>query len=93
MSQKIRIPLIKPYVGVEELEAIKKVLESGYLTQGSRVKEFEKKFAEYVGIKYALATTSCTTALELALLCLHAYRRLVERRHDHAAPDSATRNG
>jgi len=70
LSQKIRIPLIKPYVGVEELEAIKKVLESGYLTQGSRVKEFEKKFAEYVGIKYALATTSCTTALELALLAL-----------------------
>lgn len=65
-----KISLMKPYVGREELEAIKKVLDSGYMTEGPVTKEFEEKFASYVGAKHGIATTSCTTALELALKVL-----------------------
>jgi perosamine synthetase len=61
---------MKPFVGDEEIEEIKKVLESGYLAQGPKVREFESLFADYVGVKHAVATTSCTTALELALKTL-----------------------
>jgi len=50
-----------------ELEAIKKVLESGWWAQGSKVKEFEDKYAKFVGAKYAVATNSCTAALDIAV--------------------------
>jgi perosamine synthetase len=64
-----RIPLHKPQntVGSEVLEAIREVLESGWLTQGPKTVEFEKVFADYVGSKYGIATSSCTSALYLAL--------------------------
>jgi len=68
---KKRIKLIEPYVGNEELRLIKKVLESGWLTEGPMTKEFEARVAEFTGAKYAIATTNCTTALELALRALH----------------------
>lgn len=51
----------------EELEAIKEVLDSGWWAQGAKVKEFEEKFAESVGAKYAVATNSCTSALDIAV--------------------------
>jgi len=62
-----KISLMRPLVGEEEISAIKEVLDSGFLTEGPKVAEFEKAFASYVGAKHAIATTSCTTALELAL--------------------------
>ena len=55
------IPLIKPFVGEEELMKIKEVLDSGYLTEGSVTEEFEKKFANYVGAKYAVAVCNATS--------------------------------
>ncbi|SMF75610.1 DegT/DnrJ/EryC1/StrS family aminotransferase [Pseudobacteriovorax antillogorgiicola] len=64
------IPITKPYLGVEEIEAVQKPFETGWLTQGPLVKEFEQKFAEAVGAKYAICTTSCTTALFLSLRIL-----------------------
>jgi len=64
------IRLAKPMVGDEELHAIKKVLDSGFLTEGPVTAEFERRVASYVGCKYAIATTSCSTALELALRTL-----------------------
>lgn len=67
---RFRIPLIRPAVGSEELEAVKRVFESGMLTQGEETLKFEKEFAEFLGMKYGIATTSCTTALHLALVCL-----------------------
>jgi len=62
------ISIAKPLVGKEEKQAVMKVIESGMIACGPRVEEFEKQFAAFVGTKYAVATTSGTTALHLALL-------------------------
>ena len=64
----VKIPLLRPYFDFEEREEIKRVLDSGWVSQGPKVKEFEDKIAEYLGIKYAIAVTNCTSALHLALL-------------------------
>lgn len=63
-----KIPISIPSFGVEEFEAIKKPLLSGWITQGEFVREFEERFALMHETKYAIATTSCTTALHLMLL-------------------------
>lgn len=62
------VPVARPCVGPEEEEAVCDVLRSGWLTQGPRVEEFEQRFAEYVGAEQAVAVSSCTTALHLALV-------------------------
>lgn len=64
------IPLAKPFLDKNELNEIRQVLSSGYLTQGPKTAEFEKRVAERIGSKYAFATSSCTTALHLALVVL-----------------------
>lgn len=69
-SNHRKIPIALPSIGEEEWLATKDVFESGWLTQGPKVKEFEQKFAEYHNARHALATTSCTTALHLALAAL-----------------------
>jgi perosamine synthetase len=65
---KRTIPIARPYVGREEEEAVVQSLRSGWLSQGPRVLEFEKQFAEFVGAKHAIAVSSCTTALHLAFI-------------------------
>jgi dTDP-4-amino-4,6-dideoxygalactose transaminase len=62
------IPLSKPFIGDNEKQAILEVLDSGMLAQGPRVASLEQKFAEVCGINAAVATSSGTTALHLALL-------------------------
>src|ERR671925_436568 len=62
------IPITKPTIGDEEIEATTKVLQSGWVSQGPYVAKFEQAFAVSVGAKYARAVSSCTTALHLALL-------------------------
>lgn len=62
------IPIAKPMIGPEEKQAVLDVLESGMLAQGPRVQEFEEAFADLCGVHYAVATSSGTTALQLALL-------------------------
>lgn len=64
------IPLAKPYFDMEELDEIKTVLDSGWVSQGPKVKEFEEKCANYLGVKYAVAVNNCTAALHLALLSI-----------------------
>lgn len=66
-----RIPLARPCVGKEELAAVGRVFKSGMLTEWAVTTEFEKAFARYLGAKHAIATSSCTTALDLALLALN----------------------
>lgn len=61
------IKLTVPYMGNDEISAVAEVIESGWLTQGERVEAFENAVAEYLGVKYAVATSSCTAALHLAL--------------------------
>jgi len=62
------IPIAKPYIGEGEKRAVMEVLDSGMLAQGKRVSELEDRFAELCGVNYAVATSSGTTALHLALL-------------------------
>ncbi|MBI5195846.1 MAG: DegT/DnrJ/EryC1/StrS family aminotransferase [Nitrospirae bacterium] len=63
----MNIPVSKPFFDREEEEAVAAVIRSGWVTQGPKVKEFEEKFAEYTGSKYAVAVTSCTAALHASL--------------------------
>jgi len=62
------IPVARPYFGQEEEQAVLEALRSGWVSQGPKVAEFEKRFAEYVGTKHAIAVSSCTTALHLAMV-------------------------
>jgi len=62
------IPIARPQMGEEEKQAVWAALESGALAQGQRVRQFEQGFAEFVGAAHAVATSSGTTALHLALL-------------------------
>jgi dTDP-4-amino-4,6-dideoxygalactose transaminase len=64
------IRLTVPSIEKDDLEVVQEVLTSGYLVQGARVAAFEKAVSEYVGTKYAVAVSSCTAALHLALLSL-----------------------
>lgn len=68
--EKKTIPLAVPEVGEEELLEIKKVFSTKFLTEGETTKEFEEKVAKYVGVKRAIAVTSCTTGLHSVLECL-----------------------
>ena len=71
MTRELRsIPIAAPSVGEEEWQALREPLESGWLTQGPKVAEFESAFAERHQVEHALAATSCTTALHLALAAL-----------------------
>jgi dTDP-4-amino-4,6-dideoxygalactose transaminase len=62
------IPVSKPYIGEAEKQAVMEVLDSGMLAQGPRTAKFEERFAQLCGVKHAIATSSGTTALHLALL-------------------------
>jgi dTDP-4-amino-4,6-dideoxygalactose transaminase len=62
------IPVTKAIFGEEEVEAVRRTLESGWVVQGPRVAEFESAWSTYTAAPYSRATTSCTTALHLALL-------------------------
>jgi dTDP-4-amino-4,6-dideoxygalactose transaminase len=66
-KDNMKIPFNKPYIGKEEIRAVKKTMKSGWLTSGPVTKEFEKQFAEYVGSKYAVYLSSCTIALQLSI--------------------------
>jgi perosamine synthetase len=63
----MEVPFARPSMRGGEVEALAEVIASGWVSQGPRVAAFEAAFAERVGAPEAVATTSCTTALQLAL--------------------------
>ena len=65
------IPIAKPMIGDEEKKAVLAVLESGMIVQGQKVKELEEKFAQYCGVKHAIAVSNGTAALHVALKALN----------------------
>lgn len=62
-----KIIQIEPSMGVEEKNELKSVIDSGWFTEAGKTKEFEKRFAEFVGSRYAIAVTSGTAGLFLGL--------------------------
>lgn len=66
----MKIPLHRPWFDEEEEKQLKEVLDSCWLTKGPKAAEFEKRCAEYLGIEHAIAVTSCTAALHLALIAI-----------------------
>lgn len=62
------IAIAKPYLTADEAQNAYDTILSGWVTQGPKVQEFEEKFAAYVGSKYAVALSNCTTALHLAMI-------------------------
>ncbi len=66
-----RVPFTRTQICEEACQAVQEVLGSGWVTSGQQVIEFEREFAAYVGARRAIAVSSCTAALELALRALH----------------------
>jgi dTDP-4-amino-4,6-dideoxygalactose transaminase len=62
------IPVMRPWLGQEEAAAAADAVASGWIAQGPRVREFEEAFAAAIGTPHAVAVSSCTAALHLALI-------------------------
>ncbi len=61
------IPLMCPWTGEQEKQAVADVMDSGWLTEGEKVREFEEAVAKYVGVKHAIAVPSCSVGRDLAV--------------------------
>lgn len=66
-----KIPLARPYIGKEEINAVSGVIRSGTLSLGPKLLEFEERFAEFIGTKYAIAVNSGTSGLHLCIKALN----------------------
>ncbi|HWE60776.1 MAG TPA: DegT/DnrJ/EryC1/StrS family aminotransferase, partial [Chloroflexota bacterium] len=66
-SGRVLIPITRPYITEDEVQAVAAVVRAGWLLQGPQVAAFEEALAYYVGARHAVATTNCSAALHLAL--------------------------
>ena len=64
------IPYGRQNITQEDIDAVIETLQSDYLTQGPKIKEFEDAFADYIGVKYTVAVSNGTAALHLCALAL-----------------------
>src|SRR6185503_1982191 len=87
------IPVAKPQLDEREVEAVRRVILSGWVTQGPEVAAFEREFAAAVGAPFATAVSNCTTALHLALLAVavEAGDEVVPVSHSFIATANAVR--
>ena len=69
-KMKINVPIAKTSLKVSEIQSVLEPLNSGWLVQGPKVAEFEKKWSNFTDAKHSVAVTSCTTALHLSLAAL-----------------------
>jgi dTDP-4-amino-4,6-dideoxygalactose transaminase len=67
----ITLPCLRPFGGEEEVQALREVIESGWWGKGAKVAEFEQKFAQMVGAKYAVAVTSATHGQDLVIKAMN----------------------
>jgi perosamine synthetase len=63
-----KIPIACPDIGEEEARAVYEVVKSGWISEGKKVQEFEKRFADYIGVRHAVACFNGTAALHIILL-------------------------
>jgi len=68
LDRRTTIPVMRPWLGREEAQALEEVISTGWIAQGPRVQAFEEAFAAAVGAAHAVAVSSCTTGLHLALV-------------------------
>jgi dTDP-4-amino-4,6-dideoxygalactose transaminase len=68
LDRRTTIPVMRPWLGREEAQALEEVISTGWIAQGPRVQAFEEAFASAVGAAHAVAVSSCTTGLHLALV-------------------------
>ncbi|MDQ3248289.1 MAG: DegT/DnrJ/EryC1/StrS family aminotransferase [Chloroflexota bacterium] len=66
----MRIPITKTVFGPEEMAAVQKPLETGWVVQGPYVKQFENQFSAFTGAEHSIATSNCTTALHICVAAL-----------------------
>ncbi len=70
VPKKYDLPITRAVFGPEEAAAVQEPLVTGWVVQGPKVAEFERKFQAYTGTEHAIAASSCTTALHLAVRAL-----------------------
>lgn len=85
----MKISLSTPYLDDKETEAIKAVLKSGWLTEGPKNKEFEEKFAKFIGTKHAITLNSCASALFAVVKILNIKGEVILPSFTHMASANA----
>jgi len=70
LKPRRKIPFAVPYITKEDVKAVAETIRRTQLSQGPKVEEFERAFAKYLGVKYAVAVFNCTVALHVALAAL-----------------------